>query len=84
MKTVQRIRTASVASTSSKPDALREKLRELGDRRQAHEDQDAELATEIRTALREVEELDDPHLSKTEAARLLKMHRTTLYRVYGD
>lgn len=59
---------------------IRERLAALGVRRQHQEDQDAELATEIRVALADA----DGQVSKTEAAKLLKMHRTTLYRVYGD
>lgn len=85
MKTAPPTRTASVASTLSDPDearGLRAQLTELGQRRQRHEDEDAELAGEIRQALAAVEGSEGA-VSKTEAARLLKMHRTTLYRVYG-
>jgi hypothetical protein len=66
----------------STPTDLRQRLTELGERRQKHEDEDAELAGEIREALGLVES-SGGEVSKTEAARLLKMHRTTLYRVYG-
>jgi transcriptional regulator of acetoin/glycerol metabolism len=59
---------------------IRARLAELGERRQQMEDQDAELAAEIREALAAAK----GHVSTTEAATLLKMHRTTIYRVYGD
>lgn len=67
----------SPASVSA--EELRAKLDDLGRRRQQHEDEDAELAHEIREALSAC----DGVVSKTEAATRLKMHRTTLYRVYG-
>jgi hypothetical protein len=69
-------------STSIDPDTLLAELTELGNRRQKHEDEDAELAEEIRQALARVEATNGA-VSKVEAARRLKMHRTTLYRVYG-
>lgn len=68
-----------VASPS--PEDLRARLQALGERRTKLEDEDAELAEEIRQALAEVE--STPDVSKVEAAKYLKMHRTTLYRVYG-
>lgn len=82
MKTVQHTRTDFVVSTSTSADDLRAELQALGQRRQQHEDEDAELAEEIRQALAKVEQTNGA-VSKVEAARLLKMHRTTLYRVYG-
>lgn len=62
------------------PDEARAKLAELGQRRQRMEDEDAEVADLIRQALAKSEGM----VSKTEAAALLGMHRTTLYRVYGN
>lgn len=67
---------------STDPDELRARLDALGERRQRQEDADAELAEEIRIALAEVESTHGA-VSKVEAAQRLKMHRTTLYRVYG-
>lgn len=68
-------------ATDSQPETdIRVRLADLGERRQRMEDQDAELATEIREALADAK----GHVTTTEAATLLKMHRTTIYRVYGD
>lgn len=74
--------TAQRTTTDSAAD-LEARLTQLGERRQRLEDEDADLATEIRNALTEVANSGGA-VSKTKAARLLKMHRTTLYRVYGD
>lgn len=57
---------------------IRARLAELGERRVAHDREDAELATEIRKALKDSRGV----VSKSEAADLLRIHRTTLYRVY--
>lgn len=59
-------------------DALRAELDALGERRQVHDDEDKELAREIRTVV----ERADGRLSKAEIATRLRLHRTTLYRVY--
>lgn len=59
-------------------EALRTRLSELGERRVAADREDAELAREIKSALRDARGV----VSKTEAADLLRIHRTTLYRVY--
>lgn len=60
------------------PEDIRTRLSNLGDRRVAHDQEDAELAREIKSALRDARGV----VSKTEAADLLRIHRTTLYRVY--
>lgn len=58
---------------------IREKLRLLGERRKQIEADEGELSTEVEEALREAY----GHVSVTEAAQLLGMHRTTVYRVYA-
>lgn len=57
---------------------IREKLRTLGERRKQMKADEDELSTEVEEALREAY----GHVSVTEAADLLGMHRTTIYRVY--
>lgn len=64
--------------TTDSPD-LRETLAALGQRREERDQEDEELAREIKDALLKA---FDAGISKSEAARLLKVHRTTLYRVY--
>lgn len=64
-------------ATDSEPD-IRAQLRALGRRRAQQEQRDIELSSEIRDALARAE----GHVSKAEAADLLGLHRTTLYRVY--
>lgn len=63
---------------TASPDTLRKRLRELGQRRKTNETADEALAKEIREALDAAEGV----VSTTEAANLLGIHRTTLYRVY--
>lgn len=65
--------------TAQPPDARRE-LAELGQRRAARDEEDKELAEEIRAVLARA---PDEGVTVSEAARLLGVHRTTLYRVYG-
>lgn len=59
-------------------DSLRAELDALGERREVHDNEDRELAAEIRTAVGKA----DGRLSKSEIANRLRLHRTTLYRVY--
>lgn len=59
---------------------IRAELRSLGRRRKRHEVGGDALAADIRRALGRIE----GHLTRTEAASLLGVHRTTLYRVYGS
>lgn len=59
-------------------DDIRAKLAALGERRKSIEQDEATLATEIEGALRDAY----GYVSVTEAAKLLGMHRTTVYRVY--
>lgn len=65
-------------ATASKPDAIKAELRELGKRRQSLDKDEATLAAEVERALRRAY----GKISVTEAADLLGMHRTTVYRVY--
>lgn len=58
---------------------VRQRLDELGERRAKLDADDAELQDEVRKALADAEAM---HISMAEAARRLKMHRTTIYRVY--
>lgn len=69
-----------MASMASDPDigAIRRKLDSLGKRRERMDNQDEELAKEIEGALKDAY----GHISVSEAANRLKMHRTTVYRVY--
>lgn len=60
------------------PEAARRRLADLGARRRAHDEAGAALAKEIRRAL----VATDGVIPLTEAAELLDIHRTTLYRVY--
>ncbi len=64
---------------TASPDEVREALRLLGERRGQDEAGRATLTKEINTALARIERAG---ISKSEAARLLGVHRTTLYRVY--
>lgn len=58
---------------------VREELRALGVRRAARDVEDAAMTREINALLAKVRRTNIP---KTEAADLLGVHRTTLYRVY--
>jgi DNA anti-recombination protein RmuC len=58
---------------------IREKLAALGQRRAQLDSDDKDLMDEVRAALAEAKQ---QHIPKAEAARLLQMHRTTIYRVY--
>lgn len=61
-------------------EAIRAKLDALGERREEQDAAEDELATDTKEALALAEA--DPAISTTEAAKRLKLHRTTLYRVY--
>lgn len=65
-------------ASSANPDAIREELAELGRRRKAQEEGDAELAREVTKVLKRA----FGKVTVSEAADLLGMHRTTVYRVY--
>lgn len=58
---------------------IRDELRDLGERRKNQEEDAAVLANDVEKALKKAY----GRLSVSEAARLLGMHRTTVYRVYG-
>ncbi len=64
---------------TASPDDLREELRQLGAERKADEAGRKKLHKQINTKLARIERAG---ISKSEAARLLGVHRTTLYRVY--
>lgn len=57
---------------------LRRRLRALGMRRARQGEAEARLTEDIRHALAEA----DGQISVSEQANLLRLHRTTLYRVY--
>jgi transcriptional regulator of acetoin/glycerol metabolism len=57
---------------------IRQRLADLGRQRKAHERTEGELAVEVEKALGDAYGI----VSISEAARLLGMHRTTIYRVY--
>lgn len=59
---------------------IRRKLDELGERREAQDAAEGTLADDTKAILACVEK--NPDISTTEAAKRLKLHRTTLYRVY--
>ncbi len=61
-------------------DDLREELRLLGERRKRKDSEDAELTRQITEALKHIKAQG---ITKSDAARLLGVHRTTLYRVYN-
>jgi transcriptional regulator of acetoin/glycerol metabolism len=72
--------TIELTATAMPPttDQLKSELAELGRRRKNLDEADEELMTEVEDALRRAY----GHVSLTEAAELLNMHRTTIYRVY--
>lgn len=57
---------------------IRARLKRLGARRERQMEHETALATEVEDALREAYGV----ISVAEAARILKLHRTTVYRVY--
>lgn len=57
---------------------IREELRQLGERRARHDEDSASLAADITAALIRAQGV----VPRAEAARLIGIHRTTLYRVY--
>lgn len=57
---------------------IRRKLDALGKRRATLDEKDEKLADEVKELLK----LAYGHISVSEAADRLKMHRTTVYRVY--
>lgn len=57
---------------------IRDELRSLGERRKKQTAADAELAQEVEDTLRRAYNV----VPLAEAARLLGVHRTTIYRVY--
>lgn len=59
---------------------IRRELKKLGERRTKAERAEGALTTDITKALKRAHGL----LSMSEAADLLGMHRTTVYRVYLD
>jgi len=65
--------------TMASAEDVREELRALGERRAQRDKDDEKLTKEINAALAKIERAGVP---KTEAADLLGVHRTTLYRVY--
>lgn len=64
-------------ATASQAD-IRDELKRLGERRAKLDQDDAELMKDVKKVLRRAY----GRISVTEAADLLQMHRTTVYRVY--
>ncbi len=60
-------------------EALRAELRLLGQERQQSDKEEVERTRKINAALAKIQRAG---IAKTEAAKLLGVHRTTLYRVY--
>lgn len=58
---------------------IRDELKALGDLRKAQRKADKKVTKDIKAALRKAKRAG---VTKSEAARLLGVHRTTLYRVY--
>lgn len=67
-----------MATDSAESTDIRARLKELGERRKRNEAEDSAITEEIKSALADAE----GEVSRTEAADLLQIHRTTLYRVY--
>lgn len=67
-----------MTTASDNADAIRDELAALGQQRKQRDADDKKLATDINKALRRAY----GKVSVSEAARLLDMHRTTVYRVY--
>jgi DNA-binding phage protein len=65
-------------ATASSPEQIRAELDALGQRREALDTEDEALMDEVREVLARAEGV----VPVTEAADRLKMHRTTIYRVY--
>lgn len=57
---------------------IREELKALGERRKANEADEAEIAKDVTRALKRAY----GKVTVAEAAKLLGIHRTTVYRVY--
>lgn len=68
----------ATAMASAERVDIREELRQLGERRNQHEGDGTDLAADISDALMRAQGV----VSRAEAARLIGIHRTTLYRVY--
>lgn len=66
--------------TTDSTDAIRGELLRLGARRRQQDAHDKELTDLIKETLVKTSRAG---ITKTEAARLLGVHRTTLYRVYN-
>lgn len=64
-------------ASRTKPD-IRDELRALGERRKQRAADDKAMAEEVEAALRRAY----GKISVTEAAELVGLHRTTVYRVY--
>lgn len=60
-------------------DAVRRELAAFGKRRKTNEAKDREMTEEIKQAIVRADEVG---VSVADQARLLQVHRTTLYRVY--
>lgn len=65
--------------TTASADTVRDELRALGEERAQRDVEDAALIARINAALAKI---GGTGIAKTEAAALLGVHRTTLYRVY--
>jgi ActR/RegA family two-component response regulator len=69
-----------MATDSREADALRARLDDLGRKRSELTEDEMQLSEEITSVLRDAKGV----IPKSEAARRLGLHRTTLYRVYDD
>lgn len=66
-------------ASSNEPDDIRKRLSALGKRRKALAKDEADLMEDTEEALRDAYGV----VPVSEAARLVDLHRTTVYRVYG-